>query len=242
MKFRKPFWLMSVTILGAVLMSSCNMGATQVPAQDPGVVQTQAFNIVLTQSALQLTQTAMANPPVAPTNTPQPTATLGSPTFAPVGAATNTPFALGTPLPGFTPLASAVPTLGGPIATITTQNGCNNGFYVGETAPAKTDWEVLTPGTGYSKAWTIQNIGTCIWSADYAFVLLPERSSADIIWEHTSIVIKKAADFVPLQQSQSFVVKFTTPKKAGKYEAYWKLHDNANNYFGPMVWIRFEIK
>jgi hypothetical protein len=237
MKFRKPSWLISVAMIGAVLLSSCNLGATPIPTEDVGAVQTQAFNIVLTQSALQMTQIALANPTALPTATPLPTGTLGAATFAPIGGE-----GAATPIPGFTPLASPVPTLGGAIATITTKNGCNDGTYMGETEPAKTDWAVLTANTEYSKAWTIQNVGTCPWDEGYAFVILPERSSPEIRWVQTSIVIKKNDEFTLPQHGQSFVVKFTTPRKAGKYEAYWKLHDDAMNYFGPMVWIRFEIK
>ncbi len=77
MKSRKSLWLVGMTIL-AVILSSCNLGATPAPTEDPGVIQTQAFSVVLTQAALQQTQTALAIPPTAlPTNTPFPTATLG---------------------------------------------------------------------------------------------------------------------------------------------------------------------
>ena len=128
MKSRKSLWLVGMTIL-AVILSSCNLGATPAPTQDPGVIETQAFSVVQTQAALQYTQTAMAIPPTPlPTNTPFPTATLGVlPTFAPVGG-TNTPFAFNTQQPGLTPLSSVVPTLG-VVATFPTKNGCNDAFY-----------------------------------------------------------------------------------------------------------------
>ena len=55
MKSRKSLWLVGMTVL-AVILSSCNLGATPVPTQDPGVIQTQAVSVVLTQVALQQTE------------------------------------------------------------------------------------------------------------------------------------------------------------------------------------------
>src|SRR3989304_2204813 len=96
MKFRKSLWLMAVTML-AVILSSCNLGATPAPTQDLGAIQTQAFNLVLTQVALASSPTPLPTNPTLPTATPE-----APPTFAPVGGgeSTVTPFAFNTPLPG----------------------------------------------------------------------------------------------------------------------------------------------
>lgn len=240
MQFRKTFWLVSVATLTAVLLSSCNLGAAPVPTQDIGAIQTQAFNDILMQAASQQTQTALANPTA--TNTPLPTSTTVSiPTFAPIGGGASTPFALGTPIAGFTPLAPQ-PTTAGVIPTITTKNGCNDGSYVGETNVANVDWEELKGGTAYSKGWTILNTGTCVWDEGYVFALVTESSNPEIKWEKESIIITKKDVFTEPQHTQSFIVKFTTPKAAGRYEAYWKMQDDAKNAFGPMVWIRFTIQ
>src|SRR5687768_18589169 len=94
MKFRKLFWLPTILIF-TIILSACNLGATPAPTEDPGAVQTQAFNLVLTQAASQQTQTALAVPPTqAPTNTLLPTAT-----FITLGGATITPFAFNTQQP-----------------------------------------------------------------------------------------------------------------------------------------------
>lgn len=240
MKFRKTLWLMSVTMIGAVLLSSCSSGATEVPTQDPGAIQTQAFNLVLTQSALQLTQTAMANPPATPTNTLIPIPTLGNPTFAPIGGETSTPFTLGTAFPGFTPLASPVPTLGS-IATITTQNGCNNGEFVDETAPK--DGTQLKPGEGFSKGWTIKNIGTCAWGEGYAFMLNKQYTLKieDVRGELINIAIKKTEDIIKPGGSQKFSLKLQAPNTPGEYKWYWKLQDDKGNIFGPLVSVIFVV-
>ena len=242
MKLRKPLWL-ALAMIPAMISSSCSLGATPVPTQDPGAIQTEAVSIVLTQVSMQQTQTAMAIPPTqAPTNTPYPTMTLAlMPTFAPVGG-TTTPFAFNTQQPGLTPLASPFATVG-IVSTVTTKNGCNDGTFIGEDGAALVDWAELKPEKEYAHSWSILNAGTCTWDEGYAFALMKDFSSSEISWNKTAVVISKdPAEFTAPQHSQTFVVKFTTPKKAGKYEAYWKLRDDAGNYFGPQVWIRFEIK
>jgi hypothetical protein len=87
MKFRKSILLMGA-LIAAVILSSCNIGATPAPEQDPGTVQTQAVELVLTQAALQQTQTAAAMPPTPlPTNTLAATPTLGGfPRLRPLAA------------------------------------------------------------------------------------------------------------------------------------------------------------
>lgn len=234
MKLSKSIWLISVMV-PAIILSACNLGATAVPTQDPGAVQTEAFNLVMTQAAMQQTQTALAIPPtIAPTNTFIPLATTQGliPTAA-LGA--NTPFPLNTQLPGLTPLASPVPTLGS-IATITTKNGCNDGLYIGETAPF--DNAKLKNFTEISKAWTIQNTGTCPWDDGYAFVFNKELSSPEI--KGYDIVYKKTDTFTKPGQSNSFVIKLTVPggkTKEVEYKGYWKLRDDGGNFFGPLVSI-----
>jgi hypothetical protein len=244
MKSRKSLWLVGMTIL-AVILSSCNLGATPVPTEDPGVIQTQAFSIVVTQAALQQTQTAMAIPPTAlPTNTPFPTATLGEiatlniPTFSQVGG-TNTPAAFNTQQPGLTPLASALPTTG-VVVTFTTKNGCNDGSFLGETAPF--DKDVVKAGKKYDKSWTILNTGTCAWDEGYSFTYMADLSSPDL--KGYSIVLKKNAadEYTKPGHSQSFIVKLVAPEKAGEYKGYWKMKDDAGNFFGPLVSVWITVK
>ena len=235
MKFRKSLWLMAVTML-AVILSSCNLNATAVPTEDLGAIQTQAFNLVLTQVASQ------SSPTPLPTNTALPTTpTLAAPpTFASVGGGggTVTPFAFNTPLPGsaLTPLASPVPTIG-VYSTITTKNGCNDGAFLGESKPL--DGAVLQPGENFEKVFTILNTGTCTWDEGYVFAFLPELSTPG--FKGSDIAFKKAEDFTKPGSSISFVLKLTADNKPGTYEARWKLKDEAGNYFGPMVQLIYVI-
>lgn len=239
MKSRKLIWLVVVLLL-AITLSSCNLGATPVPTEDPGIIQTQAFNIVSTQAAMQQTQTALAIPPTqAPTNTLLPTATLVvAPTFAPIGG--STPFAFNTQPSGLTPLASLVPTAG-VASTLTTKNGCNDAAFMGETDPY--DKDVVVAGKNFSKGWTLLNTGTCAWDEGYSFYFLgtPPATSG---FEGYSINLLKNRpdDYTKPKASQTYIVKLTAPKTAGEYKAYWKMRDDSGNFFGPLVSVWITVK
>jgi hypothetical protein len=210
---------------------------------DPNAIQTQAFTIVLTQVALNQAQTAAAIPPTAlPTETPFPTPTLSEiPTFPPPVGSVNTPFVL-SPIPGFTPLATAaLPSVPAAVGTITTKNGCNDGFYVDETKPF--DGAQMKPGEAFNKGWTIKNTGTCPWDDGYSFAVSTAYSiGIDLLQgESTSITIKKSEDFIKPGMSQLFLLKLRAPKVPGKYTWCWKLLDDTGNPFGPLVSVVFEV-
>lgn len=238
---RKSIWLAG-TLLLAVVLSSCNMGATPSPTQDPGAIQTQAFSVVLTQAALDQTQTAQALPPTAlPTDTPQPTATLGLiPTAALFG--TNTPIAFNTQQPGLTPLAlpSLAPTVGA-YSTLPTQNGCNDAWYVGESAPL--DGATILAGKEVVKTWYLLNAGTCVWDEGYSFSFRKEYSSspegAVLGYYGKDEIIPRNGSFVKPGQTGTFKISFTVPKKLGQYVWAFKLKDDAGNLFGSLVFVKF---
>jgi len=233
MKFRKSIWLVMFVIV-AILLNACNLGATPAPTQDPGAVQTQAFNLVLTQAASQQTQTALVVPPTAqPTNTLLPTATLLT-----LGGATITPFAFNTQQSAFTPIASPIATTG-VISTVTTKNGCNDGTYIRETPPL--DGAEVSIGDIIKKGFTIKNTGTCDWDEGYAFQYLPDLSSPEVVDVESFFFVKsRPQDFVKVGHSIEFTVTFKMPKTAGEYKVFWKLRDEAGNFFGPLVyaWVR----
>ncbi len=239
MYFRMLFAKISALLLAMLFVSACTMGQTPPPPVDVNALQTQAFEVALTDIAVRQAQTALAQP--SPTHTALPTFT-SQPTFAPIGGATQPAFPgmmTNTPFPAFTPLALASATPAS-LATVTTRNGCNDGAYLSDNGPK--DWDVLKPNTPYSVTFSIQNTGTCTWDDGYAFVLNTQFSSPQVKWERTEIVIQSADKPTPPQHSQAFTVKFTTPKTPGKYEVYWKLRDDAGQPFGPMVWIKFVIE
>jgi hypothetical protein len=235
---RKLTWLAGTMAL-AIVLSACNMGATPPPTQDPGAIQTQAYSVVLTQAALNMTQTAQAIPPTAqPTNTLQPTATLGViPT-----AAINTPFALNTQQPGLTPLAlpSLAPTAGA-YSTLPTQNGCNDAVFMSESAPL--DGATLLAGKEMVKTFDLLNRGSCVWDEGYSFTFRKEYSTspegAVLGYFGKDYVIAKTDTFTKPGQTRTFSVSFTVPRKLGEYVWSFKLKDDAGNLFGSLVYMKF---
>ncbi|MCE9645672.1 MAG: hypothetical protein K8S20_06700 [Chloroflexi bacterium] len=237
MKSSKSIWLAAATMLAAIL-SSCNLGATPAPEQDPSFIQTQSVGAVLTQAAIQQTQTALAIPPTPmPTNTSQPTATLlVAPTFAVLG----TPFAFNTQQPGLTPFASQVPTVGlsGPIGA--TKNGCNDGAF--ESEDGVQDGTVLPPLKSFQKSWDIRNTGTCTWDEGYTFAFMADLSTPGFEGYNIVLPKNKPEDYTKPDRTQNFVLKLTAPKTPGDYVGYWKLRDDSGNYFGPLVYVKITVK
>ncbi|MBI5951662.1 MAG: hypothetical protein HY865_08390 [Chloroflexi bacterium] len=236
MKSYKFPWLM-VYALSAIILSSCNIGATPAPTQDVGAIQTQAFNQVLTQAAAASSPTPL--PTNTSTNTPPATATLPQPaTFAPIdnGVVTVTPFNFNTPSPVLT-LPAAAPTVAGPLSTITTENGCNNGLLMSEGAPL--DGATLKAGQAYEKEWEFLNTGSCAWDEGYVFAFLPTYSTAG--FKGYDIVFRKTEDYTAPGKGITFIVKLNAPFAPGEYQGSWKLRDDGGNYFGSMVWVKFTV-
>ncbi len=241
-KFRR----LALSIVAAMLVSSCNIGATPPPTQDVGEIQTQAVGLVLTQAALQMTQTAAAfTPTTLPTETAAPTNTLPPiPTTDLFNAPTITPFAFNTQQPGLTPSVLTTPTLG-IINTVTTKNGCNDAVFLGETAPY--DHDVVKAGKEFSKAWSFQNTGTCDWDEGYIFDYLenyfPDTDGTKQLKGYDIALSKsKPEDFTKPGYGNSYVVKLTAPKEKGEYKGYWKMKDDAGEYFGPLVYVWIKVE
>jgi hypothetical protein len=237
MKFRKAQWLIGYTIL-AMILSSCNLGATPVPTQDVGAIQTQAFEQVMTQAAAAYTPTVMPTDTLAPTNT-----LAAPPTFASIGggsagSGTATPFSFNTPQPGLTqPVLSPVPTIAGSVPTITTENGCNNGAFIGESAPY--DGDVLEPSKAFEKNFDLMNTGSCAWDEGYAFVFQPTYSTPG--FKGYDILIKKAENYTAPGKKITFSMKLTSSHIPGEHIGSWKMRDDAGNYFGPLVYVKYVI-
>jgi next-to-BRCA1 protein 1 len=227
-----------VLLAAALLMTACNMGATPAPTVDVNAVNTAAVATAMGQLSAQFTETALAAPPTsAPTDTAialstfPPTASGALPTVS----FNSTPGAGTTPLPGFTPLASPIaPTASGPL---TTANGCNDAAFVGETIPDKTQFSA---GKDFSKAWQLQNTGTCTWDEGYMFAFLADVSSTSLVGR--DVVIRSSDDATKPGHSQTFVVHLTAPDQAGEYISYWKMKDAAGNFFGPRVSVDIIVK
>lgn len=238
MNFRKLRWLAGIAIATA-LVSSCNIGATPQPTVDAGAIQTQSFGMVLTQAAGQATQTVAAVPPTPlPTNTLVPLNTPLVSTVSPFGIPTNTPFTFNTQQPGLTPQGGIVssPTPGA-YSTVTTKNGCNDGWLVSETQPY--DGKTILINTEFTKGWEFRNTGTCAWDEGYSFVFIEEVSTGPkYILPKKDYTIPKGGPFTKPGEYRTFEVPMKAPKDPGEYIWYFKLRDDSGQYFGSLVWIK----
>ncbi len=241
MNFR-TFRRLAGLILAAMLLSACNIGLTPPPpTQDVGAIQTQAFGSVLTQAAQNSTQTAAAIPPTPiPTNTIAPTNTLPAiPTSDAFGIPTNTPFIFNTQQPGLTPQAGGLSFTAtvGSYSTVTTQNGCSNGYLVSESQPY--DGKTILFNTDFTKSWDFINTGTCAWDEGYTFAFVAEFSTGPIyVLPKKDYIIPKTGPFVKPGATGTFSVPMRAPKDPGDYTWYFKLKDDAGQYFGSLVWVR----
>jgi hypothetical protein len=239
MNFRKFRWLALFT-LAAMLLSSCNLGATPPPTQDTGAIQTQAFGQVLTQVAQNATQTAAAIPPTPfPTNTLAPTNTLPAiPTSGAFGIATNTPFTFNTQQPGVTPQVGGLITTAtaGIYSTVTTKNGCNDGYLISEGQPY--DGKTILLGTEFEKSWEFLNTGSCAWDEGYSFAFIQEFSTGPKYGNGKDYIIPNSGPFTKPGEVRTFKVTLKAPKVPGEYIWYYKIKDDAGQFFGSLVWVK----
>ncbi|NOY99717.1 MAG: hypothetical protein GXP40_11035 [Chloroflexi bacterium] len=123
------------------LLSACNMPSNVSPPSDPNAVFTAAAQT----AAVQLTRSAVQNPPTLP---PSPPAT----------GSTNTPLV--------PPTLPSSPTSVPP--TLPPTQVCDKAKFISDvTVP---DGTKFSPGETFTKTWRIKNIGTCTWTTSYAIV------------------------------------------------------------------------
>ena len=194
-------WLKIILILTAVcLLSACsNAAPTSTPADQFEQVYTVAAmtieamstSIVATDWAAG-TATMLAQPQATPT----PTIPL-EPDFSP------------TPEPSQPPAATM---------TLTSPPGgssnCNLAAFVDETIP---DGSQFSPGTVFTKTWTLRNEGSCTWSTDYEVVLV----SGNSMGAPTSQAI--AARAIAPGETVVISMPLTAPNGAGAYKAEFRL-------------------
>jgi hypothetical protein len=224
----------ATVLLLATALTSCNIGKAPEPTQDVNAIFTSAAGTMIAQLNDQQTQTAQAVPPTALVS-PTPFDTMTPlPTIA--GLAIGTPF--GTPFVLNTPGGIAVtvaPTSSGSGST-SYAVGCNNAEFVGETIP---DGTIIHPGKKFSKAWQLQNTGTCTWDEGYSFQF---KSGEQMQGENVYLTKQSSSsDFTPPGHSQTFVIHMWAPGTAGEYIGYWQMKDDAGNWFGSLVSVDIHV-
>jgi len=228
----------------ALLLTSCNVGATPAPTLDLNAINTAIVGTTVAQLSGQLTQTAFAAPTntvPAATDTPATLPTFALPTVGNSGpSATVNPAALptlsfvNTPVAGATQ-APALPTSPAP-ATASLGDACNNSIFVADiTIP---DGTVLKPGEDFTKVWRLQNTGDCTWDEGYRFVFIGGDQKIDPV----NFEIKLKKDFVEPGKTADFGIPLTAPLAEGKYQGTWRMQSDGGFYFGQIVSVYFEVK
>lgn len=232
-------------IFMALVLTSCNVGATPAPTVDVNAVNTAAVSTAMAQLSAQFTQTALAAPTstTLPTNTAvnlatfPPTNTGVAPTTSgtlPTVSFNSTTVTNTTPLAGFTPLPSPAAPAG---PTQSLGDACNNSVFEGDiTIP---DGTVLKAGTNFQKVWALRNTGTCTWDEGYTLVYIG-GSTPNL--DPYDFQFKKSSDFVKGGEAIDIGINLTTPCKPGKYEGTWRMRSDQGVYFGTYLSVKVEVK
>jgi hypothetical protein len=134
---------------------------------------------------------------------------------------TSTP----SPLPTFqagTPVPNDAPTSGPTLASAPPDPNCAKASLVSENIP---DGTIVKPGQSFWKTWTLENTGTCTWTAAYSLVF----SSGDLMGGLTSYPLND--DVAPGEQKE-ISVYLKAPDTEGTTTGYWKLQSPWNSSFG----------
>jgi hypothetical protein len=234
---RPVFYLLAA----ALILASCNMGATPAPTVDVNAINTAAVATAMGQLSAQFTQTALA----APTKTQIPTNTaISLPTFANGSAVPTTAGGLPTvsfnstpnttPLAGFTPLPTGAGASGGPTQSL--GDACNNNVFEGDvTIP---DGTVMDGGQDFQKVWALRNTGSCTWDEGYELVYIG-GSSPNL--DPVNFKFTNSNDFVSSGEGINIGIRLTTPCAVGEYEGHWRMRDDHGNYFGTIVSVYVKV-
>jgi hypothetical protein len=219
-------------LAAALLLSACG-GADQAPTLDIEAINTTVAGTAIAQLSSQLTQTALAAPPV-PSDTPQPLPTFGDASAIPTISFDASPTAAFgfTPLPGFTQIGSTP----APASTVALGDSCNNNVFEGDiTIP---DGSTLKPGDDFEKIWKIRNTGTCTWDEGYMLVFIAgDRAIDPYDFEFT-----KSDDFVAPGAAINIGIWLTAPLAEGSYQGHWRMRTDNGYYFGTVLSVYFNVK
>lgn len=176
--------------------------------ENESLVDESIVNGVYTQVALTLS----AQPP-AVASTPSPTLTLMS---------------------TVTLLPTALKTATTPPISYSTGNGavgCDNSTYLSDvTVP---DGTVITPGSTFTKTWSLQNTGSCEWTTSYSIAFY---SGSSMSGATTAL-----SEAVGSGGSASISVELTAPATTGSYTGYWRLQNASGVSFGEAVYVQIVV-
>lgn len=146
--------------------------------------------------------------------------------FPPTPTITPTPRATGTPQPTRTPLPPP-PCLDG-LAFVQHLNYNDQNM----TAP-----QTMQPGTPFTKAWRVENSGTCTWDSSYRLVFGSGNDpAARMGGEPVSIQGRVAPG-----ETYDLQVALVAPLKPGTYQAFWQMESGEKQAFGERLPVGIQV-
>ncbi|MFM8320978.1 MAG: NBR1-Ig-like domain-containing protein [Chloroflexota bacterium] len=200
-------------IPGLLLLAAlaCNMpGATPQPDLAQVVAQTQTAAAANTAA----TVTAGAAAPLTPAITPAVTNAGAPQPSQPPSGVQPTP---GQPAQTLPPTQAA----GAPLPT-QPANCTNLARFVTESVP---DGSQYPPGSQFVKTWTLQNVGTCTWTTEYALVFASGEQMGGTSPQPLG------SNVAPNSTIQIYLPQ-TAPAVPGDYQGNWMLKEPGGRTFG----------
>jgi len=179
------------------------------------VAPTEDANVKFTEIAstvqAQLTQNALLTPSATPTLESTATPTLEPATATPSG-------------PTATPVT--------PTATVALSGGDNSKYIADVSIPDGTQFK---PGTGFTKTWRIQNIGSTTWSTQYKLVYVDGVTGGN---NTLSVDLPKE---VKPGETIEISVNFIAPANLGSYTSWWRMLNANGAVFGDPFSVVFAV-
>jgi len=102
------------------------------------------------------------------------------------------------------------------------------------------DGTTLKPGQVFTKTWRLKNSGACIWTSDYALVLV----SGHAMQAPASVQI--TTDGVEPGKTVDVSITLVAPKEPGEYQGFFKLRNNDGINFGlgdssKPFWVKIRV-
>jgi len=215
------------------ILNSCDSSTISEPNNAiPGLCSTYAV------------QTMVANPDLIfliSTSTPIPitcTPTQFESNSSPVlftNVPTHTPIPTNTLVPSLTPYLTQTDTFG----LWSASGECINAaeFVQDVTIP---DDSIIKPKQEFTKIWRLRNIGSCIWTTNYALVLVGG--------DQLKGISPKLLD-TPVDPGQTvdISIDLVAPKEPNYYQGNWMLRDESGNNFGTgsdagnPIWVSIKV-
>jgi len=131
------------------------------------------------------------------------------------------------------PTSSPVPSLTpfkGVSSLLQNEHGCSNMAEFVKDVTVE-DNSRLKPNQLFTKVWEVKNIGTCIWTPNYALIFTFGDRMSGMSPKYVNQTVKPG-------ETINLSIDLAAPKEADDYQGNWMLQDEDGNQFGTGVAAR----